>query len=339
MTRPAPRLKDIAERTGFSINTVSVALRGRPHIPEATRARIIEAARELNYVPNAVAQSLVSRTTRTVGVVLTNIMNPILMRAAQAIEENLVAAGYGTLFSISRNDLEKERGAIDRLLARQVDGILIYPAKHDRLEHLQALRATGFPLVLLTRVATAGFDIVALDDRTGAATMTLHLIGLGHRRIAFLDASQSYGNQEKYNGYRDALKKAGLPISPELVAVPEGNSAMHGYRAVPAIMASSAPPTALFASADSLAVGALRWCRENAVRVPEDLSIVGFDDIEAAAFLDVPLTTVSYRADDVGEAAVRRVVELIGLQPTERIPQDHVIEPRLVIRASSGSLR
>ncbi|MBV9813102.1 MAG: LacI family DNA-binding transcriptional regulator, partial [Acetobacteraceae bacterium] len=136
----------------MSINTVSVALRGRTHIPEATRARILEAARELNYVPNAVARSLVRRSTQTIGVVLTNIMNPIQMRAAQAAEECLVNAGYGTLFAISRSDVEKERRAVEHLQGRQVDGILIYPADHRRVAHLAALRGTGFPVVLLARV-------------------------------------------------------------------------------------------------------------------------------------------------------------------------------------------
>lgn len=337
MTRPAPRLKDIAERTGVSINTVSVALRGRSHIPEATRARILEAARELNYVPNAVARSLVRRSTQTIGVVLTNIMNPILTRAAQAIEENLVAAGYGTLFSISRNDLEKEQRAIEHLLGRQVDGILLYPADHDRLEHLASLHASGFPLVLLARVPKPGFDVVALDDRHGAAMMMRHLVVLGHREIAFLDGSHGHSNREKLLGYREVLTAEDVAFRPDLIVAPGGNTAMHGYEAMPALMARAHRPTAVFASSDSLAVGALRWCRENGIRVPDDLSIAGFDDIETAAFLDVPLTTVSYPAGEVGAAAVRRVVELVGLDAAERAPQDRVIEPRLVVRKSSGT--
>lgn len=193
MNRPFVRLKDIAERTGFSINTVSVVLRGHSQLPEATRARILEVARELNYVPNAVARSLVRQTTQTVGVVLTNIMNPILTRAAQAIEQNLTALGYGTVFSISGYDLAKERAAIDRLLERQVDGILLYPANHGHLDHLETLRATGFPLVLLTRVRAGSFDIVSLDDRKGvllAARHLVHLFGTSSVNAVLVDGAQ-----------------------------------------------------------------------------------------------------------------------------------------------------
>jgi LacI family transcriptional regulator len=336
MNRPFVRLKDIAERTGFSINTVSVVLRGRSELPESTRARILEVARELNYVPNAVARSLVRQTTQTVGVVLTNIMNPILTRAAQAIERNLTALGYGTVFSISGYDLAKERAAIDRLLERQVDGILLYPANHDHLDHLEALRATGFPLVLLTRVRTGRFDVVSLDDRKGALLVARHLVHLGHQRIAMIDTGLGYGSREKSLGFRAGLVEAGVTLDPRLVVVLPGSSATDGYRAIPDLMSTRPRPTAVFAATDSLAIGVLRWCRENAVRVPQDLAITGFDDIETSAFLDVPLTTVSYPADEVGEKAVQRVVELIGLPLAKRACRAHVVEPRLVIRESSG---
>ena len=336
MSRPTARLKDIAALTGFSINTVSVALRGRPHIPEATRARVLEVARGLNYLPNAVARSLVSRTTRTIGVVLTNILNPILTQVVQAIEENLVTLGYGAVFSFSDHDVAKERDVLDRLLERQVDGILIYPANHDQVDHLIHLRARGVPVVLLTRVTNAEFDVVSLDDRKGAALITRHLLELGHRKVAFLDASQKHGNREKLLGYNDALLEEGLAPSAPLIVTPEGNSPLHGYQAMPTLMTASKRPTAILASADSLAIGVLRWCRENAVRVPDDLAVAGFDNIEVSGFLDVPLTTVSYPPGQVAKAAVHRMIELVGLPQSSRNALVHVIDPQLVVRTSSG---
>jgi LacI family transcriptional regulator len=156
LSKAIVRLKDIANKTGFSTNTVSLALRESPRIPEETRSLIRSAARELNYLPNHVAQSLVSRETRTVGLVLTDIMNPTLTQTAQAIEIALGEEGYGTLFATSNNTLSEEIKVVDMFRSRQVDGILIYPARHQNFEHLRPLRRANFPVVLLIADPNAG---------------------------------------------------------------------------------------------------------------------------------------------------------------------------------------
>ena len=140
MARSIVRLKDIADKTGFSTNTVSLALRESPRIPEQTRILIRQAANELNYLPNQIAKSLVSRETKTIGLVLTDITNPVLTRVAQAIEIALAERGYGTLFATSNNTLSEEISAVELFRARQVDGMLIYPTSHRRLDHLRPLR-------------------------------------------------------------------------------------------------------------------------------------------------------------------------------------------------------
>ena len=150
------RLRDIAARTGFSLNTVSLALRNSERIPVETRNKIQSAALELRYVPNQIAKSLVSRETRTIGLVLTDILNPTLTQTAQAVEIALAAKGYGTLFATSNNTLEEEIKVVDMFRSRQVDGILIYPARHRDLEHLRPLRRANFPLVLLIADPDAG---------------------------------------------------------------------------------------------------------------------------------------------------------------------------------------
>ncbi len=337
MSRPRIRLKDIADRTGFSINTVSVALRGSGRIPAATRDVILAAAHDLDYRPNDIARALVRRRTRTVGVILTDIMNPILTLSAYAIERLLADRGYSMILAASDNRVDKEHAAVDMLRARQVDGILIYPATHHALDHIRPLRRAGYPVVLLTGEPTAAIDLVAIDNRAGAAAATRHLIGLGHRRIAFLDAGRSHGNLEKFEGYAAALAAAGLPVDPALVADPDGGTALHGYQAMPHLMAIVPPPTALFTSTDRLAIGALRWCREAGIAVPGQLALIGFDDIEAAAFAEVPLTTVAFAADRVAEAAVARLMALI--EAPEQLPEPDalVIEARLVVRRSCGA--
>ena len=149
MAKHKARLKDIAERTGYGTNTVSLALRGSTRISAAAREKIAKAAEELDYVPNHIAKSLVSRRSNTVGLILHEITNPILTTAAETIQRTLAARGYGVLFASSNGSLEAEMRAIDMFRSRMVDGLLIYPVRHGQLEHLKRLREHNFPVVLL----------------------------------------------------------------------------------------------------------------------------------------------------------------------------------------------
>src|SRR5688572_15610031 len=160
MGRAIVRLKDIADKTGFSTNTVSLALRQSPRIPLTTREVIQRAADELNYLPNHVAKSLVSRETKTIGLVLTDINNPALTQTAQAIELALAERGYGTLFATSNNNMDEETRTIEMFRSRQVDGMLIYPTSHRKLEHIMRLRRANIPVVLLVHDPDAAIDAV-----------------------------------------------------------------------------------------------------------------------------------------------------------------------------------
>lgn len=335
MPKSRARLKDIADATGFSANTVSLALRDSPRIPEETRAAIRAEARRLNYLPNSVAQSLVSRRTRTVGLLLTDITNPILTQAARALERELADRGYSLMLAASDNVLEKEIRALDVFRARQVDGILVYPASHRRLDHIRPLRDADHPLILLVADPDAGMDVVTVDDRRGAAKATRHLLDLGHRRIGFLDAAHPLGNREKLEGHLAALAEAGVEVDPALIVDPAGHGATEGHRALAGMMQAGPRPTALFATNDSLAIGAMRWCVENRLRIPQDLAIVGYDDTEGAAFAAVPITTVHYAVDSVARLAVERLMILIGSPDRLPEPEVRLIDPELVIRDST----
>jgi LacI family transcriptional regulator len=339
MVRTSARLKDIALVTGFSANTVSLALRESRRIPKETRDRIVAAARQLNYLPNHVAQSLVSRETKTIGLVLTDIMNPTLTLAARSIERELASRGYSLMLAATDNVLDKEAAALNVFRSRQVDGMLIYPTAHRQLDRIRPLRDAGYPVVLLVADPDAGIDVVGIDDRRGAQKAVQHLVGLGHRRIAFLDSARPLGNSEKFDGYAAALGEAGLTPDRHLVIDPHGHRATEGYRATGALMGRRKRPTALFAANDSLAIGALRWCADNRVLVPGDLAVVGYDDIEASAYIDVPLTTVHYAADIVSDLAVKRLLLLIAALDRLPDPEVTLIEPELVIRASCGADR
>lgn len=335
MTRLIVRLRDIAEKTGFSTNTVSLALRRSPRIPERTREIIERTARELNYLPNHVAKSLVSRETKTVGLVVPDINNPVLTQAAHALGKALAARGYGTLLATSNNTVAEEIRTIDMLRSRQVDGMLIYPTNHETLEHIRLLRRANYPVVLLVGDPRSGVDTVAVDDARGAYKATRHLIAEGHTRIGILDDA-SGGNSEKRDGYSLALREAGIEPDPRLYVDPQGASAANGLAAMDALMRAGGRPTAVFATTDALGIGVLRWCDAHGVSVPDDLAIVGFDNTEYGEHASVPLSTVDYAVDQVTRLAVDRLMSLIAAEEGLPDPEASLIDPELVVRDSSG---
>lgn len=329
------RLKDIAEATGFSANTVSLALRGSLRLPEETRERILKAAEQLNYRPNKIARSLVRSASRTIGLVMTNIMNPTLTLAARTIERELTLAGYAMMFAASDSSVENEQRAVELFISYQVDGILVYPANHEDYGHLQSADEGGTPVLLLVDLPGSGLDTVTIDDKAGAYKAVGHLCAKGHRRIAMLDAGRALGNFDKMRGALQAVKEAGLADEAISVFEPDGHAPAHGYAAMARIMASDPRPTALFASTDQLAIGALHWCRENGIAVPGEMAVVGYDNTEISQYGALPLTTVNYAADEISRIGVDRILKRIEDRDAWGAPAVNLIEPELVIRQSA----
>lgn len=335
MGRPRVRLKDVANATGYSVNTVSLVLRGSSRLPLKTRELIIKEAERQNYVPNQLARSLILQSTKMVGLVLTDIMNPTITKTARSIELDLAAAGYGVMFASSDNDVANEKRALKHLQSSQVDGILIYPTNRNEIGHIQNIARSGYPILMLSDIPNAGLDVVAIDDRTGAFAAVSHLIEKGHKQITILDGAKSLANSDKYDGAMNAIRQANLPDSALEIIDPEGHAAVHGFAAMQRAWASSTPPTAVFASTDSLAIGAARWCRENNLQIPQDLAIVGFDNTEAAEFCSTPLTTINYASEDVSKHAVERIISRIESDTTTDEGLIKLIKPNLVVRESS----
>jgi LacI family transcriptional regulator len=335
VSRPRATLKDIAAATGFSANTVSLALRGSPRLPKSTRGRILEEARRLNYFPNHIARSLASSATRTIGLVLTDIMNPTLTLAARTIERELAMAGYAMMFAASDTSLENEKRALELFLSYQVDGMLVYPANVGKHEHIRAVAAAGTPVLLLVDLPDAGLDTVAIDDHAGAFKVFSHLCERGHRHFAMLDGGRRTGNLDKLEGALQAVRAAGLAEDAIQVLEPEGHAVMHGGLLMAQVMALAPRPTALFASTDSLATGALHWCRQNRVTVPGDLAIAGYDNTDLSRYGVMPLTTVNYAADTISRIAVDRILNRIASGDSGATPETRLIEPDLIVRATT----
>lgn len=342
MGRSVVRLKDIAEKTGFSANTVSLALRESPRIPEETREKIKKAARELNYLPNEIAKSLVSRQTKTIGLVLTHLTNPLLTHAAQAIELALAEMGYVTMLATSNNELEEEKRVVETFRSRQVDGMLVFPRDLQNLDHIRRLRQAHYPIVVM-RGRTEGLDVVGVDDEVGAFRAVQHLIEQGHTRIGLIDTD--YENLDfdapesmpsKVRGYFEALNSAGIQLDPTLFVGLGQGEPDDGALAASRLMGLDLPPTAIFAVTDIVAIGAQKWCLRNGIQVPDDICIVGYDNTPVAPYAHVPLTSVNYDVDLVARNAVRALLELVETPEKLPDPKIQLIAPQLVIRESSS---
>ncbi|MFE5323173.1 LacI family DNA-binding transcriptional regulator [Paenibacillus sp. NPDC056579] len=335
MNAKSIRQKEIAEKTGFSINTVSLALKGSPRISEETRAVIMACAEQLNYIPNVVARSLVQKKTNTIGIILTELMNPILTETAQEIEQTLKQSGYNMMLMITNSSPVQEAEALDVLVSRRVDGILMYPVYTANFAKIKQLRDNKFPIILL---AGGDYDIptdaVYVNRRAGAYEAASHFIRAGHKRIGFIGGG-NYSDREKQNGYLAALQDNHIPFDPELVGRVQGDGYEDGYEAIGPLY-ESVKPTAVICTRDYIALGAMRWCRERGIRIPEQLSFIGFDDVAAAGFAETPLTSVKYDVQTVTKKATELLMQRIEERenPAAAPLQKISIHPRLIVRQS-----
>lgn len=334
------RLIDIANEVGVSVNTVSLALRGSERVHKDTKAHIKTVARRLNYRPNELAKSLVSRSSKTIGLVLTDINNPHLTQVAKYAENYLSGHGYMTLLAASNNNLEEEIKIIEALQARMVDGILIFPAKHDVTKHLEDF-ANELPIISMVAHSTVAnqnqnLNNVGVDEEKGAFLATQHLISMGHQSIAFIDSSSKIGNMAKQKGYIYALEKSGLTLNKNLIIYPKRHAFKSGYEAAKELFNRKGQnPTAIFCANDSLALGVLKYGLDYHISIPKDLSVMGFDNVPYGEYAHVPLTTIDLNAKEVAEAAVSKLINRI--HNNNQWDNKHItVEPKLILRASTS---
>lgn len=337
--RPAT-LRDIARQAGVSHTTVALALdpERSSRVSQATRKRVAEIARRLDYRPNHIARSLATRQTKTIGLVVTTLLNPFYAEIAQDIMERAQELGYGVALS-SGASLQEERRAVEGFLNRGVDGLIVCsaqladPVVDDLLEQ-------GRPFVLAMRNVDRSpggraVNHVGLDNQGGAFMAMEHLLSLGHHRIGLIAGPREVSTgRDRQLGAMAALEKWGLKLDPELMA--EGDfSRASGQELAVRLLDLPARPTAIFAMNDEMALGVLEAVQERGMSVPQDLALVGFDDIFMAGLKGIDLTTISQKKAVMGKMAVDRLIGL--LQGHEAgTAQTVFMEPILVKRKSCG---
>ena len=333
--RPArPTIFDVARVSGVSYSTVSRVVNGHPHIRDATRLRVQAAMADLGYVTHVSARTLASGRSGVVGLLALGLDSPFFLGVIQGVDQQVSIAEYDFMLCTTHDRREKEAEYVARLSNGMVDGLLIILPR-GLPDYVEQLRAARFPFVLIDYDDEApGCDVVNAANRSGALAAINHLLALGHRRIGFITGTLNVGSaHERLAGYREALVTAGLPLSRELVVQGDFLEA-RGFEATRELLALSDRPTAIFASSDAAAFGVLRAAREAGLRVPQDLSVVGFDDVPEASYVAPSLTTVCQPLGDMGRAAVRRLTELMS--GADETAQRIVLATHVVVRDSTG---
>lgn len=333
-------IKDVARRAGVSPITVSRAFSGTHPVAAKTQDKILAAAEELGYVPHLMASALASKHNNPmIGALVTSLSNAFFLPIIDSIQEVAQESGYLTTISQSKADPKLEVASLAQFRQMRTAGVLTVSSL-PKLDHLENLRDSGVAVVLMTRRWPAG-DYVAVDHFAGGYLAGKHLCGLGHQKIACVAAKQSIYSAatDKIDGFRAALRDHDISFPDERMIWLDKVGVEDGMAAADVLLEQADPPTAVFITADHQAVGILHRLRERGVRVPDDMAIVGHDDILYAEFMEVPLTTVALPKYEIGKQATQILLERIQ---NSDIPKDELhqvlLEPTLIVRTSCGAV-
>ena len=327
-------MQDVARIAGVSISTVSHVVNETRSVAESTRLRVLAAIESTGYTGNAIARSLVTGGTKSIGVALSLLANPHLAQLIHAIEAEATAAGHTVIIGDTLDTPDGERDAVRRLQARRVDGVLLTPVPGDT-ETLDALARTGVPAVLVDRVShRVKLDQVGPENIQSTSALVSHLAGAGHRRIGFISGVDWVGaSEERTLGYRLGLGRAGLRWDSNLVA---GGGATHedGVLALRRLLTVPERPTAVITGNGAMTAGAYREATDHGFTVGVDFAIAGHDEVEWAELVKPGITTMAHPVDEIGRTAVRLL--LSRLDDPDREPQTVLLPPSLVHRGSCG---
>ncbi len=326
-----PTILDVARRAGVSKSLVSMVIRGDQGVSDARRQAVLEAISALGYRPNAMARGLVQRRTRLVGVVISNLRNPFFGDVVSGVLEEAIDLDYRVLFSTGDGVAAREGEAIESLLELRVDGLILATSRVD--EATIGRVAHSVPTVVLNRQTSDGAsDSVTNDHVMGAEMAVEHCVSLGHRRIAHIDGGASPAATMRRRGYQQAMDRLGLAASSIVVGGAFTESG--GYRGAQALLGQHPLPTAIFAANDLCAIGALNALEEVGLKIPGDVSLIGYDNSSLAALRHVSLTSIHQPGSQMGRMAMELLAERIHEGRTE--PRHHVIVPSLVTRSTTA---
>ena len=332
--RRSPTMQDVADTVGVSKQTVSAVINGKQGITDETRARVLEAVDRLGYRPDSIARSLRTGRTRTIGLVLSDISSPFHSEMAAATEGYLRALGYRLILYNTEDDVEREAAYFDDAIERGVDGV-IFTSATDESRHLSALKAASIPYVAVDRIPDPYTGpSVMLDNESAGRIAAEHLMDLGHTRLAHISGPCWVRmTRERLLGLRHSVSRRGT-VSHLVVEHAENWRCRSGYEAMQQILTRSPLPTAVFSSGDLLAIGAMLAIREAGLRVPDDISVVGLDDLTIAAFQNPPLTTVRQSITELATLGARLLFDILGNGEITEV--ETVMEPILVVRQSTA---
>ncbi|MFE9765510.1 LacI family DNA-binding transcriptional regulator [Streptomyces sp. NPDC005808] len=325
-------IKDVAAEAGVSVATVSRVLNDHPSVSADARVRVLTAVEALGYRPNAVARSLRTERTHTLGLVISDVMNPYFTELARSVEQEARTLGYSVIIGNADERPDLQDHHVRTLLDRRIDGLLVSPTDGGSPGMLDAARA-GTPMVFVDRwIPGLDVPVVRADGRAAVRDLVAHLHGLGHRRLAIITgpAATTTGN-ERVEAFREALADYGLPLPDAYIG--QGDfQAESGRRATERFLGLPAPPEVVFAADNLMALGALDAVRARGMRIPDDIALAAFDDIPWFVHTDPPLTAIAQPTGELGRTAVRALIDRIEGRP----PQSVTLPARLVVRRSCG---
>jgi DNA-binding LacI/PurR family transcriptional regulator len=327
-------MNDIARKAGVSIATVSRVLNNSGNVNEATRARILKAIRELNYQPSRVAKRLRSKSASSnlLGVLLPDIQNPFYVDVFRGIEETAYNRNYAIILCNYGQDEKKEKLYLEILQSEAIDGLIAAPARENDPLLIKMVK-DGLPVVCVDRgLIGVNVDIVVVDNRDGAFNAINFLVQSGYKRIAYISGLLSIPSSRlREQGYRDALKKNNIPLDPDLIK--HGDSKYEsGVRLCEELLQLSRPPDAIFTGNNLITLGALEMIHRKKLRIPEDVAIVGFDDMFWSSSLNPPLTAIRQPACDIGKRATELLIQRI--EDHTRASIQMILKTELMVRSS-----
>lgn len=323
-------IKDIAKSLGISYSSVSRALNNKPGVSDKVRKRVIEQAKEMGYKPNDVARGLVKRSTNTIGLIIPDICNSFFGEVAEGVIEAANGKGYSIFVCITNYDIEIEKKYLQTLQEKRVDGIILKPSRDDRERNFKKEINTPFT-ILEGWPADTDYSFVEVDNKKGGYIGTKYLLERGYKNIAFAGGLRSsYSNTQRIKGYVSALKETGNTVDDDLILFSEF-SVKGGQQLAEKLLTSGKKVDAIFAGNDLIALGVLNYAATNGYDIPNELGVIGFDDILYAELTQMQLTTIAQPKRALGKHTLEILLEEIK-DEKERIKKTITLEPKLIIR-------